>query len=87
MLTMMQFGGRGVMYWIDKALWGKGIATKALAGLLEVVKVRPLYAGAAKDNVASIRVLEKCGFVVTEQRRSFAKSRGQEIDEVIMTLA
>ena len=76
-----------VMYWIDKAHWGKGIATKALAGLLEVVKVRPINAGLAKDNVASMKVLQKCGFSITEHKRSFAKSRGKEIDEVIMTLA
>lgn len=51
-----------VGYWIDKAHWGKGIATQALGLLIEMVDERPLYARAASSNVGSIRVLEKCGF-------------------------
>jgi RimJ/RimL family protein N-acetyltransferase len=31
--------------------------------LLDVVDARPLHAYVAKGNVASMRVLEKCGFV------------------------
>ena len=37
-------------------------ATQALAEVLDVVEPRPLHAYLAKSNVASIRVLEKCGF-------------------------
>ena len=51
-----------VTYWIDRALWGRGIATRALALLLELVPARPLYARAASDNAGSLRVLQKCGF-------------------------
>jgi RimJ/RimL family protein N-acetyltransferase len=58
-----QDGRRLVGYWVGKAFWGKGLATKALAELLEEVTVRPLHAYVAKTNVGSIRVLEKCGFV------------------------
>ena len=47
-----------VSCWIGREFWGKGIATKALAVFLSVVKSRPLYARAAKDNVASLRVLD-----------------------------
>jgi len=50
------------------------------------VTMRPLHARAAKDNVASIRVLQKCGFVVTGSDRSFATARGMEIDEAILEL-
>ncbi|NEE38241.1 GNAT family N-acetyltransferase, partial [Streptomyces sp. SID7982] len=32
------------------------------------------------------RVLEKCGFVVTGTDRGFAQARGEEIDEVLVTL-
>src|SRR5687767_1780166 len=53
-----------VTYWIGREFWGKGIATRALAALLRAVKTRPLYARAAKDNIASLRVLEKCAFTI-----------------------
>jgi len=53
-----------VGYWIGKEYWGKGIATKALAALLGHVKMRPLFAHVARHNIASRRVLEKCGFMV-----------------------
>jgi RimJ/RimL family protein N-acetyltransferase len=48
-------GRRLVGYWIGREFWGRGLATQALAELLD--------AYVAKSNVASIRVLEKCGFV------------------------
>lgn len=73
-----------VGYWLGKDYWSKGIATAALAQFLTEIKVRPLYAGVASDNQASIRVLEKCGFQIVGQQKSFAKARGEEIDEVIM---
>src|SRR5262249_44237054 len=75
-----------VSYWIGRAFWGKGIATKALAALLGSVKTRPLYARAARDNIASIRVLEKCGFMNAGYDRGFANARGEEIDEVVFEL-
>jgi RimJ/RimL family protein N-acetyltransferase len=56
-------GRRFVGYWIGREFWGRGLATQALAELLDVVAARPLHAHVAKSNVASIRVLEKCGFV------------------------
>ena len=56
------FGEPEVSYWIGKAFWGKGVASQALARFLDIVTSRPLYARVAKDNLASLRVLEKCGF-------------------------
>jgi RimJ/RimL family protein N-acetyltransferase len=79
-------GEREVTYWIDRAYWGRGIATAALRALLAAVPERPLYARAAADNPGSLRVLDKCGFRVTGQDRGFANARGEEIDEVVLTL-
>src|SRR5262249_42960003 len=75
-----------VTYWIGREFWGKGIATKALAVFLSGVKIRPLYARAAKDNIASLRVLEKCGFTIAGYERGFANARGEEGEEVVLGL-
>ena len=53
---------------------------------MDIVQKRPLYARAAKDNLASIRVLEKCGFRHSHTELSFANARGEEIKEVVMVL-
>ncbi|WP_327402585.1 GNAT family N-acetyltransferase [Streptomyces sp. NBC_01288] len=77
---------REVSYVIGRAHWGRGIASQALAELIELEGTRPLHATAAADNAGSIRVLEKCGFVMTGRSRHFARARGQEIDVVHLTL-
>jgi RimJ/RimL family protein N-acetyltransferase len=56
-------GKREVGYWLDRAFWGRGVATQALSAFLCLEQARPLHAGVAKHNAASIRVLQKCGFV------------------------
>jgi RimJ/RimL family protein N-acetyltransferase len=80
------FGEPEVAYGIDRAIWGRGIASRALALLLEQVSERPLHARAAADNLGSIRVLEKCGFRRIGSEMSFANARGQEIEEAIFVL-
>ncbi|MET7860566.1 GNAT family N-acetyltransferase [Streptomyces sp. NPDC005318] len=79
-------GDRQVTYWIDRAHWGRGLATAALRALLDVVPERPLHARAAADNTGSRRVLEKCGFTVTGEDRGFAHARGELTDELLFTL-
>lgn len=76
-----------VTYWLGREFWGKGIATKALATLLEYQTTRPIYARAAKDNTASLRVLQKCGFVITGEDKGYANARGEVIGEYLLTLA
>ncbi len=80
------FGQPSIGYWIGKSFWGQGIATRALRLFLEQVTIRPLYARAASDNLASIRVLEKCGFTITGTDTGYAHARQAEIEEVILTL-
>ena len=79
-------GEAEVSYWIDRAYWGKGIATRALLALLELVPVRPMYGRAVKDNIGSIRVLEKCGFVIVGEDKGFANARRVEVEEYVLKL-
>ncbi|MGH2808023.1 MAG: GNAT family N-acetyltransferase [Actinomycetota bacterium] len=72
-------GKTEVGYWLGRSFWGRGIATAALKAFLDIVAHRPLYAGVVAHNVASIRVLEKCGFVPAEERPSTD-------DEVLLVL-
>ena len=81
-----RLGKREVCYWLGPKCWGRGIATAALSLFLPALRTRPLYARVAADNRGSIRVLEKCGFVVCGRERFFASARGAEIDELVLEL-
>jgi len=76
-------GEREVGYWIGRKYWGKGVATRALSTFLGHVKKRPLYAHVAKDNIASNRVLEKCGFKISGEDRGDAKSGREKRGTII----
>lgn len=73
-----------VGYWIGRDQWGKGIASRALALFLADVDTRPLHAHVAKHNIASIRVLEKNGFVMVGE--DTIVESGDEIEEVVLRL-
>ncbi|WP_066935680.1 GNAT family N-acetyltransferase [Microtetraspora fusca] len=79
-------GDTEVTYWIDRAAWGQGVASHALAQFLELVPVRPLYARAASDNLGSLRVLQKAGFTIIGTETSYAPARNAEIEESILRL-
>lgn len=80
-------GDTEVTYWIDRAAWGQGVASRALALLLEGIEVRPVYARAASDNAGSLRVLQKAGFAVVGTETAYAAARHTEIEETILRLA
>ena len=58
-------------YWIGVDSWGKGIATKATVALAsKLQQLHPkltIIAECLPENLASLRVLEKSGFVQTNQ--------------------
>jgi RimJ/RimL family protein N-acetyltransferase len=85
-LSYVEAGEREVSYWLGRKYWGKGIATQALTQYLDLVKERPLHARAAKDNLASLRVLDKCGFRISGEDRGYANARGEETEEYILIL-
>jgi len=87
--TIGSWGGpdeREITYWIGRSYWGKGVATCALKAFMIVDQCRPLHARVAHDNVASRRVLEKCGFRVIATERGFADARSAEIEEFVLRL-
>ena len=68
-VALEQAGELNVGYWVGKAHWGKGVASAALSCFLTEVTTRPVRAHVAKHNGASIRVLQKCGFVLAGEDR------------------
>ena len=78
--------GLEVTYWLGREYWGRGIASAALQAFLRVQTQRPLRGRAAADNAASLRVMEKCGFVRIGHDRGYANARRAEIDEVLLEL-
>ncbi len=74
-----------VSYWIGRAYWGKGVASKALAQFIAAAK-RPLFAQVAFDNIGSQKVLARNGFVRIRKESGFANARGKEIEEFVYRL-
>ena len=84
--SFLMDGETEVTYWIDRSYWGQGIAGRALALLLEAVRVRPIFGRAASDNAGSLKVLQRAGFRVIGTEVSFANARNAEIEETILRL-
>jgi RimJ/RimL family protein N-acetyltransferase len=85
-VSFQQAGKREVGYWIGREYWGKGIATKALSEFLSHDTTRPLYAYVARHNTASLRVLEKCGFIIMGEEKEFAQVGEEAVEGFILKL-
>jgi RimJ/RimL family protein N-acetyltransferase len=74
-------GSDAIGYWIDRGHWGRGIATRAVGLLIAEVSTRPLVAHVEVNNTASLRVLERHGFVVVDRQRKQETERyiGSEV--------
>jgi len=79
-------GDTELTYWIDRSVWGQGVASRALALYLDTIAVRPLHARAASDNLGSLTVLRKAGFTVIGTEVSYAPARNADIEETILRL-
>lgn len=75
-------GKRLVGYWYGRGAWGRGIASVALAEFLKLETHRPLHAWVIPSNAASMRVLEKNGFV-----RGGRHVDEEGVEEILFTLA
>src|SRR5256886_17324844 len=75
-------GEPNIGYWLGKTHWGKGIASAAVAQFLTKIEARPVYAHVAKHNLASICVLQKCGFQLAREDMF----DGDDGEELVMEL-
>lgn len=79
-------GETELTYWIDRSVWGQGVASRALSQFLQILEIRPIYARAASDNIGSLKVLQKAGFEAIGTEVSYASGRDAEIEETILRL-
>ena len=74
-------------YWLGEPYWGRGIMTAVVRATVEHVfahfDLARLVSPVFEWNPASMRVLEKCGFVREAVLRKSVFKDGQLIDEVI----
>ena len=79
-----------VGYWLGEPFWRQGIATHALRALTEYAfatfDLVRLYALVAEWNLASARVLEKCGFTLEGRLRWSVTKDGRTIDQFLYAL-
>lgn len=68
-LRLTEPGEASLGYWLGQAYWGRGYATEAAHGLVDLAfmftQLRQLTAAVRVINPASRRVLERCGFQPT----------------------
>jgi len=74
-------------YWIGEPFWGKGIITSAVKQMVEYgfknFDITRIYARPFGTNVASMRVLEKAGFVLEAKFEKTFYKNGVFLDELI----
>lgn len=79
-------GGRELTYWVDRARWGRGIATDGVRAFLELERRRPLLARVAAHNLGSRAVLERTGFRHVGEERSWSSRLSTTVEERIYRL-
>jgi len=79
-------GMRLIGYWIGRSHWGKGIGRSAVSLLLERETRRPLHAHVVRTNLASIRILEACGFRAIGSSAAAAATGGDVVEELTFRL-
>ena len=78
-------------YWIGEPYWGKGIATIAVAQIVQQIRKQSpeivrIYAEIFDHNIASMRVLEKNGFTLESTRKKSVVKNGVVMDDYVYVL-
>lgn len=86
-LSPISSGEMVLGYWVDRAFWGQGVASRAVAKLLmelpQKLREKPLFARVLDGNEASIRLLEKLGFLATNRNSYFSKLHNADVQQII----
>lgn len=74
-------------YWLGEPYWGRGIITEAVRTLVPVAfdlyPIRRIQAGVFSTNPASMRVLEKNGFIREAIHSQAITKNNQVLDEIL----
>jgi RimJ/RimL family protein N-acetyltransferase len=77
-------------FWLGEPFWGRGLMTDAVravtAHAMKVHDLRRIFGGVFEWNPASMRVLEKAGYVREGILRSSALKDGHVIDQVLYAI-
>lgn len=83
-LHIESYGTAQIGYWIGKPYWGQGYATEALRRLLthafDIMGLERVYAAYFAHNLASRRVMEKCGMTYEGTMRQHIFKDGRFLD-------
>lgn len=74
-------------YWLGEGYWGHGIVSEVVPAITAwafgVWDIERVWAGVFAENAASLRVLEKAGFVCEGRLRRSAVKEARMVDEVV----
>lgn len=74
-------------YWLGEPFWGRGITTEAVMAIVDYsfqyFDIQRIYATVFERNLASIRVLEKCGFTREAVHSKAVVKGGVVMDEYL----
>ena len=77
-------------YWLGEPFWGQGIATEAVRVMTDyafsTLDLCRIYAGVFEWNPASMRVLEKAGYVFEGRLRQSVIKDGKIIDQFLYAI-
>lgn len=78
---------RELSFWTDRKFWGQGITTAAVDEILKEFPDRPVRARVVSDNIGTLKILERRGFVKVGESQDFANARAAVVSEDILELA
>jgi RimJ/RimL family protein N-acetyltransferase len=77
-------------YWLGEAYWNKGIITKAIPQIIEYgfknLDIVRVFARIFGTNIASQKVVEKCGFILEGKYDKTLFKNGEYLDELIYAI-
>jgi [ribosomal protein S5]-alanine N-acetyltransferase len=77
-------------YWLGQDYWGQGIITNAITEIVKLAfekfTINRIYATPFENNVASHKVLEKCGFKLEARFEKIVNKNGEFLDELVYAI-